>query len=262
MNKNVKRGLLALVGVVVVLVLTVAGLMASAFFGNAALPETADLPGGVRLVKDGFVAFFVLPAGDHAVALVDCGADPTAKGILAELARHNLTADDVKGIFLTHGHGDHTAGCHNFPQATVMALGPDAALAGGTEASRGLLTRWKKNGEEQRIQVGRVVHDGEDVTVGNLTVRVYALPGHTDGSAAYLAHQVLFLGDSATHHSDGRFGGAPSVFSNDVPENHASLRRLYGRLVAEKQPVLALAPAHTAPVMGMTSFAAFAAQAD
>ena len=76
---KLKRLILVVAGLVLALSLALVGLFASAFWSNAPLPQTAELPGGARLVKDGIVALFVLPAGGKSVALVDCGNDPEAK---------------------------------------------------------------------------------------------------------------------------------------------------------------------------------------
>lgn len=256
--KILKRGLVAVGGLVLATALAFAGLVAWEFRGNAPLPDGADLPGGVRLVKDGMVALYLLPAGGTSVALVDCGNDPGARKLLAELARRNAGPGDVKAIFLTHGHGDHTAGCHNFPGAEVMALAPDVGLAAGTDGGRGRLTRFRRNGPGKAVKVTRVVADGQTVQVGQLSVRVFAVPGHTGGSAAYLAAGVLFLGDSAADRTDGTFAGAAWIFSDSVEQNHASLRRLWRRLRDENLEVEALAPAHSAPRRGTAAFEAFA----
>jgi glyoxylase-like metal-dependent hydrolase (beta-lactamase superfamily II) len=260
--KIFKTVLLVSLGLVVAAVVGIASLFASAFWGNAPLPQSADLPGGARLVKDGFVAAFVLPAGRSSFALVDCGNDPEATPIFAELWARRARPSDVKAIFLTHGHGDHTAGCHQFPDAQVFALAADVGLAAGTAKSRGILTRLRKDDPERHVKVTRVVADGETVTVGDLSVRVFAVPGHTDGSAAYLAGGVLYLGDSATDRKDGTFAGAPKVFSNDAAQNRASLRTLFRRLGAEKVEIKALAPSHSAPQMGTAAFEAFANTSD
>lgn len=253
-----KKVVFAVAALVFVLVLALAGLMVSVFRNAAPLPESADLPGDARLVKDGMVAFFVLPAGGQSVALVDCGNDPGAAKVLSELERRGATPEDVKAIFLTHGHGDHTAGCHRFPQAEVMALSADVNLAAGREAARGLLTRFRKNGPGRSATVTRGLRDGEEVQVGDLSVRVLSLPGHTDGSAAFLAGGVLFLGDSAMSLKDGRLAGAPGPFTNDVQMNHASLRALWGRLKLERLAVETLAFSHSAPQQGIAALGLFA----
>ncbi len=256
--KLIKRILLALAAVVVLLVLVVGGVIASAFLGNDPLPESAELPGGARLIKDGFVAAFVLPAGGNDVALIDCGNDPDAKAILAELKRRGSDRESVKEIFLTHGHGDHTAGCHQFPNADVMAFPGDIELAAGTKGGPGLITKQFKNGPLQRVTVTHPLHDGSTIQLGDLSVRVFAIPGHTDGSAAYLARGVLYLGDSATNRKDGTFAGAAKVTSVDSAQNHASLRALWKRIEAEHLEVKFLAPAHSAPREGTESYEAFA----
>jgi glyoxylase-like metal-dependent hydrolase (beta-lactamase superfamily II) len=138
-----------------------------------------------------------------------------------------------------------------------MALAPDVGLAGGTESARGPVTRFMRNGAKA-VKTTRVLADGETVRVGSLAVRVFAIPGHTAGSAAYLANGVLFLGDSATDRKDGTFTGAPGPFSDDVAQNHASLRSLWKRLEAERLTVEVLAPAHSAPQQGTAAFEAFA----
>ena len=256
---KLKRLILLVAGLVLVLSLALVGLFASAFWSNAPLPQTADLPGGARLVKDGIVALFVLPAGGRSVALVDCGNDKEAKLVVAELARRNAGPEDVKAIFLTHGHGDHTGGCRRFPRAEVMAVAPDVGLAAGTEPGHGLLSRFFRNGPDKAVKVTHVVQDGDTVHVGDLAVRVFAIPGHTAGSAAYLAGGVLYLGDSATDRKDGTLGGAPGVFSDSPEQNRASLRALWRRLQQEKLDVEVLAPAHSAPQRGTAALERFAA---
>jgi len=76
--------------------------------------------------------------------------------------------------------------------------------------------------------------------------RSFALPGHTAGSAAYLTHGVLFLGDSAGLKSNGTLTGSPWALSDDSAQNHQSLRALADRLRPEQIQIVAIAPAHTA----------------
>ena len=60
----------------------------------------------------------------------------------------------------------------------------------------------------------QLAHDGESIRGGDLDVRVYSVPGHTAGSAAYLARVVLYLGDSANISARGTMRAAPWVFSD------------------------------------------------
>jgi glyoxylase-like metal-dependent hydrolase (beta-lactamase superfamily II) len=106
------------------------------------------------------------------------------------------------------------------------------------------------------FQVGHPLEDGEKVTVGNLEVTAFHIPGHTPGSAAYLAHGVLFLGDAAMINSEGQVVGPTAAFSNNAEEGVASLRRLAERLQPQAGEVQFLATAHTGGVAGLGPLAA------
>lgn len=251
-----KRALQVL-GVIVLLVAAVVGAIGySAFGGRTPLVDGAELPGGARVVKDGFVASFVLPAGEKEVALIDTGNDASGTALLAELSRRGFGPDAVKAIFLTHGHGDHLGGCHLFPNAQVMAFPADVGLAAGTESAKGALTSGRKNPPERTCTVTHPLTDGESVTVGALTVRAFATPGHTGGSASYLANEVLYLGDNANADSDGKLSAAVRLFSDDPDENVRSLVALGQKLKAEGASVKLLAPAHTGQLEGLAPLTA------
>src|SRR6185295_17919081 len=108
----VKKVIFIVLAVILLPVISIAVGLGLTFRGLTPVPEAgADLPGGARLVNDGWAAFVLLPA-PGASALIDCGDDPTGKVILEELKKKSLGPDDVKAIFLTHGHPDHIASCH------------------------------------------------------------------------------------------------------------------------------------------------------
>ena len=245
MNRALKTTLKVGGGLLAVVALTIGAIGYSAFGGRAAIVDGAMPAPGVRIIKDGIVDLGMVDVGDGNVLLVDAGNDAAGKAIFAELSRRSLGGDAVSAIFLTHGHPDHTAGTHLFPKAAVYALTADVALAEGREGSRGPITHLmspKPNG----THVTRALHDGETVVVGSKSVRVFALPGHTAGSAAYLVSGVLFLGDSASLKSDGTLAGAPWALSDNSAQNHAALKALADRLRPEQISIVAIVPAHTA----------------
>ncbi len=256
-----KRAVLFVVAfIVLVLVVPSVVLAAMTFGGMKELVDGTELPGGARLVKDGYVAIAVIPAGDAAVALIDCGNDPNGVAIMTELQRRGLAPDAVKAIFLSHGHPDHVAGCHLFGSAQVLALPQDIPVAEGTGRSKGPLPSMFDTPADKRTKVTRPLADGETVTVGTLSVKIFALPGHTAGSAAFLANETLYLGDSAAAGDDGKLVPAPWVFSDDTKENRRSLEALGARLKAEDAPVKKLAFAHSGPLDGLDALATFKAQ--
>jgi glyoxylase-like metal-dependent hydrolase (beta-lactamase superfamily II) len=256
MKPGLKRAL-KIVGVVLfVLIATPVVLIGSAFVGTSAIQDGAELEGVVRIVKDGFVSIGVVDIGGGKVALIDAGNDKQGKAILAELARRKLGPEAVEAVLLTHGHGDHLAACPLFPSASVYALAGDVALAEGREAGKspiGKLAGARPTG----VKVTRALEDGETLTLGNQHVRVFAIPGHTAGSAAYLVNGVLFLGDSAGSSSDGKVLAAPKLFSDDPAQNRASLKALGDRLRPQAAEVRVLVPAHSGVLRGLDPLLAF-----
>jgi glyoxylase-like metal-dependent hydrolase (beta-lactamase superfamily II) len=236
------KRILKWIGLVVLLLAALAGLVwYTSFADNRPIVE-GDIVPGARTVKDGYVSAVMLDAGPGKVALIDAGHDSSGTAIVAELTRRGLTPAAVAAIFLTHGHSDHTAGCKLFPGAQIYALATEVSLIGDAAT------------------VSHPLKDGEVVQVGDLRVETFAVPGHTAGSAVYLADGVLFFGDSAGASKDGKVMKAIRLFSKDSNENVASLKALVTRLQPRSQEVKQLAFAHTGPLTSFQPLEAFASQ--
>ena len=251
------KRLLKIVGILVaVLVLAIGTLFAATFMGRASVVDGQEF-GSIRVVADGFSSLGLVSVGGREVVLIDAGNDSSANAIITELARRQLGPESVTAIFLTHGHQDHTGGIPMFPKAQVMALEAEVPLVEGLAGSNGPLTRLfpvRPTG----IKVARALQDGDAVTIGDSVIRVYAVAGHTAGSAAYFVNGVLFVGDSADIASDGSLMGAPWIFSDDQAQNRASLVSLEQRLAADGGTVMAIVPAHSGAVRGIDALSAFA----
>lgn len=246
--KNVLQMLAGLLLVVIIVVLIV---FVPVFTGNKPLVDGARLPGGATQIVDGYVSIILLPAGGDDLALIDCGDDPAGAALLKAVGNKKVSA-----IFLTHGHPDHTAGCHLFPEAKVYGFAADAKIAAAEASARGWLPKLFPLAPDKAIKMTDMLQDGQEVKVGELTVKAYAVPGHTAGSAAYLSSGVLYLGDNATGRADGKsVKPAPPPFSDDPAENVASVAKLRARLVADKTPVTLLAFAHSGSIEGLDALA-------
>jgi len=251
------KRILKIVGLVVLLIIVgVGALIAVTFMGRKAIMDGQEI-NGIRVIEDGITSFAVVPIDNRQVVLIDAGNDQAGKAALAELTRRGIGPEAVSTIFLTHGHPDHTGGVHVFPNAQVMALEPDVALVEGRAGSKGPVTRLFPV-SPTGITVNRALHGGDVVTVGSTPIRVYAVPGHTAGSAAYLVNGVLLIGDAADVKSDGSLQGAPWIFTDSQPEDRASLVRLEQQLVADGVDVKAIVPAHSGAVEGIGALTTYA----
>jgi len=129
-------------------------------------------------------------------AFVDPGGDlPKLK---AASAHHGVT---VEKIILTHGHIDHCG------EAGTLSQQLGVPIEGPHEADRFWIARLDEDGRQYGIP-GRVfepdrwLDEGDQVTVGALTLDVYHTPGHTPGHVVFhhrdsnlaLVGDVLFAG--------------------------------------------------------------------
>jgi glyoxylase-like metal-dependent hydrolase (beta-lactamase superfamily II) len=137
-----------------------------------------------------------------------------------------------------------------------MALEAEVPLVEGRAGARGPVPRLFPV-SPTGVTVTRVLHDGEVVTLGDVPIRVYAVPGHTAGSAAYFVNGALMVGDSADVASDGSLQGAPWLFSDSQAENRASLVRLEQKLVADGATVTAIVPSHSGTAAGLAALTDF-----
>jgi glyoxylase-like metal-dependent hydrolase (beta-lactamase superfamily II) len=249
-----KKILLALLGLVVLLVGAFLALFGPMFIGTVPLKDGQELGElKIRTIQDGYVAIYLVPINEASVALVDCGNDPAGAAIMSELRRRNLTADAVTAVFLTHGHPDHVAACDQFPKAKIYGFEGDRRQAAGEVRFKGPMTSRVDLPEDKRIKFTDLLVDGAPVDLGGVTVTPYAVPGHTAGSAAFLAGGVLILGDNAALKDDGTVP-APWVVTDDPEENKRSLKALYERLKKDGA-VKTLAFAHSGSVEGLDALA-------
>src|SRR5205814_6849420 len=131
-----------------------------------------------------------------------------------------------------------------FPKAQVVALETEKPLIEGREGAKGPMTRMMPV-SPTGITVAKPMKDGDSFMLGSHTVHVFAVPGHTQGSAAYLVDDVLFMGDAADTKSDGTVIGSPWVFSDSQPQDRASLVALDARLMRDNIPVKVIVFAHS-----------------
>jgi glyoxylase-like metal-dependent hydrolase (beta-lactamase superfamily II) len=233
MTKLSKR-LLVAVGVLVGLVFVLAGAM-FAFLKYSVLPlrDAHELADGAvtTVVTDYFgpvaIGAYLFKLNDGGLGLVDTGSDPNAEAIRRALTRSRNALGDVRAVFITHGHADHVGGAKAFPNAKVYVLEADADTVPGSQGLR----------------------DGAVVDVSGTRVEVFAIPGHTRGSAAVLVHGVLFLGDSAAAAYDGSFQ-PNTMMGVDTEQTVRSLRSLAERLKPRRAEIRTLAFGHQGPLDG------------
>jgi hydroxyacylglutathione hydrolase len=237
---------------IVILLLAITGfVLFGGLQGAAAGPA---LGAGIDRVQAGFASAYVLDAGNGQLVLIDAGADDKGAALLQDLQARHSSPDNVVAILLTHSHPDHIAALALFPKATIYALKREVPLAAGQEPYNGLVVR---GNNATPFNVAHPLDDGETFMAGNLQVTAYAVPGHTEGSAAYLADGVLFVGDAVQIKSNQQFTGPSVIFSTNRAEGEASLKHLAQELQPHAADVKFIATGHTGTVAGLTPLLSF-----
>jgi glyoxylase-like metal-dependent hydrolase (beta-lactamase superfamily II) len=202
-------------------------------------------PSGVEEVKPGIVAVSSVSSYVYAakvggkVILFDAGADPAGSPIDAALGWLHAGRSDINDLFLSHGHGDHSAGASSLGHIRVRLGAGDTALAEKKVAPEALA------GRLFTLAMAFPAVTPTDPLTGPATidvgdgkkVKAFPIPGHTPGSYAYLYDGVLFVGDAMIF-KQGRLDPAIKLFDAHPDENKASIRALQKQIENEEIDII------------------------
>ncbi len=175
----------------------------------------------------------VLPVGPFEANCYVVGSEKTLDGMVIDPGDE---ADEILGdvsaqklrigqIVLTHGHIDHIGAVKELKDITK------ASLAAHAEAAKSL----PRNASNTTFGMSyptppppdRLLKEGDQITVGDLTFTVLYTPGHSPGSICLYGDGVLFSGDTLFREGIGR---------SDLPGGN------YRELVASLQRLMKLPP--------------------
>lgn len=138
---------------------------------------------------------YLLIKEDQAI-VIDCGFDYS---ILDEYIKSkNLK---LLGVFLTHGHFDHSLSAHEFLKKGVNVYSSefsDKITTTGFDLGRFCGVKFTRFSSNIKLT------DNAVVTVGEFTVHAFHTPGHTVDGMCYLIDGVLFSGDTLLSGGYGR----------------------------------------------------------
>jgi metallo-beta-lactamase class B len=151
----------------------------------------------------GVSSFLLTTSAGH--ILIDTGVEAAVPQVRANVEKLGFKITDIKILLSSHAHFDHVGGhaeMQRITGATAMAVGEDAvSLSSGSDISALSGPGWK------RVAVGRVLRDGEDVVLGDVTVKANLTPGHTKGCTTWTAvvrdggksYRVVFVGGTSVN---------------------------------------------------------------
>ena len=215
-----------------------------------AAPPELVAPGVSRVDAIGLqnMISVVLLGNDDGWTLVDTGLASSVGRIREALGALGSGPEDLKRIFLTHQHDDHTGGLPGLlewaPHAEVGAPPHEAEVVSGRRGldpqSNPVLRFLARNAELPPVPVTKVLREGDFVS----GFRVIATPGHTPGHVSLLrdGDGLLFTADAFGCLPRKIRVGVRKAVCVDPPEARRSAEKLlaegFATVVMSHGPVL------------------------
>jgi metallo-beta-lactamase class B len=103
--------------------------------------------------------------------------------IRASVEKLGFRFSDIKIILISHAHDDHAAGCalaKKLTGAKLMVMEADVKeIESGGAGDFAYHQHWTP------VKVDRILHDGDTVTLGGMTLTAHLTPGHTKGCTTW-----------------------------------------------------------------------------
>lgn len=163
--------------------------LAEAQLGNVSLPENQPFPAhrviaNVYYVGSSDLATFLIttPAGHF---LINSGFEETVPLIQAGVEKLGFHFKDIKILLSGQAHIDHVGGhalARKLTRARVMVMaGDDGVVSSGGVGD----FQYEQQAHWKPCPVDRVLHDGETVALGGVTLVAHHTPGHTKGCTTF-----------------------------------------------------------------------------
>ncbi len=129
----------------------------------------------------------ILITGDEGHVLIDGGTEAGAELIAANIRALGFKLTDIRFLLVSHEHFDHVGGIARLQQltgATLVSSAPaekvlGTGLPGSDDPQAGMHAPFRA------ANVGRVIADGEEIRLHDLSLIAMTTPGHTPGALSW-----------------------------------------------------------------------------
>ncbi|WP_292035386.1 MULTISPECIES: subclass B3 metallo-beta-lactamase [unclassified Brevundimonas] len=150
--------------------------------------EPTKIVGPIHFVGTQGLGSYLINTPDGLI-LLGTGTPASGPLIAASIRKLGFRPEDLKVLLTWHAHADHAGALAYFkelaPGAQVAIMEPDvAAIEDGGKSDFHYGWDWRTMGWPA-VKVDRVLHDGDTVALGGVTLTALATPGHTRGDTSW-----------------------------------------------------------------------------
>ncbi|PKP82900.1 MAG: MBL fold metallo-hydrolase [Alphaproteobacteria bacterium HGW-Alphaproteobacteria-18] len=147
------------------------------------------------------VTYLVWDAATREAVIIDpvLDFDPAPARLSTESADKVLAAAEAEGLKIvwaldTHAHADHLSAADYIRQKTGAKVGIGAHITDVQKIFRPMFGPTSDTPDETVFDA--LFHEGDEIPLGNETIRVLHTPGHTAACLTYLIGDAAFVGDT------------------------------------------------------------------
>lgn len=174
------------------------------------------------------IASYLIETGGEPV-LIETGPDTTFRNFSKSLKELGYSVGDIKKVFVTHIHLDHSGSAWRFakagatvyvhPKGSPHLVDPSKLVASAQRIYKDKMDELWGTVEPISQERVRVTEDKETIKIGNVEIHVVDTPGHASHHNAYVIDGLVFAGDV----SGIRIKGGPVLPPTPPPDINVEL---------------------------------------
>jgi metallo-beta-lactamase class B len=182
------------------LVISLAAWAQSPHDGNTAIPPYKVIGNIYYVGADDITSYLITTPQGHIV--INAGYEDTPPIIEAGIRKVGFKPSDVKILLNGQAHYDHVAGLSALQKATGAKIWSSAREVAVLESGGAKDLRFGKEQRYPPVHVDHVVADGENLSLGGVTLVAHMTPGHSIGCTTWTmkateagkTYDVVFVG--------------------------------------------------------------------
>ena len=192
--------------------------------------STGEINERLLAVKTNYVNYYIYKT-EGGIICFDAGYKE--KAIIKQMKKVNIKPEEITHVFLTHSDVDHVGGVSLFKNAQIYLSVDEEQMITGKKSRFPFM-------KNKPIKEYQLLKDGEEVIIGETTIKGITTPGHTPGSMSYLVNEeILFTGDTVSI-KGGKIVSFYRMINMDTKTQKESIKKL-----AEITTLKMVCPAHS-----------------